>query len=237
MVFFLRLSWCFPVVVKTRSILPRDPGQPSYHPFYHIHSNERSNELLWSHKVIPRREIPFSPLSDKWMCPYPKKYIVKSMIIHTNTNTIYQWWWKSWSLRKLVQPLFSWFSRLPMSATTWQSWRSLRHKSGCTVCQSLRLWIRWVRHRSWEWTETYSFEQTTWQTWCHIELVCCENHNDKCERKCNPPTGWVRWWLWFEICYHRFRCSDDDVTRFCESLSSSPPRFRDMSWKHEFPEK
>ena len=71
-----------------------------------------------------------SPLSHNWMCQtycvwtctkhtverYPKKYIVKSMSIHTNTNTIYQRWWKSWSLRKQVQTLFSWCSRFPMSA-------------------------------------------------------------------------------------------------------------------------
>ena len=30
-------------------------------------------------------------------------------------------------------------------------------------------WIRWVRHRSWTWTEPYSFEQATWQTWCNSE--------------------------------------------------------------------
>jgi hypothetical protein len=41
---------------------------------------------------------------------YSKRYIVKSMSIHANTNTIYQQRWKSWSLRQLVQPLFSWFS-------------------------------------------------------------------------------------------------------------------------------
>jgi hypothetical protein len=70
--------------------------------------------------VIPRREIPFSPLSDNWMCQTycvwtwtkysvernPKKYFVKSMRIHTNTNTIYQWRWKSWSLRQLVSHYF-----------------------------------------------------------------------------------------------------------------------------------
>ncbi len=121
--------------------------------------------------MIPRREIPFSPLSDNWMCQtycvrtwpkytverYPKKYIVKSMLIHTNTNTIYQWWYTSWSLRQVVRTLFSWFSRLPMAASVWQVRRSLRHKTGCTFRQSLRLWIRWVRHRSWTWTESYSF--------------------------------------------------------------------------------
>jgi hypothetical protein len=79
------------------------------------------------------------------------------MRIHTNTNTIYQRWCKSWSLRQLVQPLFSWFSCLPMTTSVWQVWRSLRHKEGCTFRQSLRLWIRWVRHRSWTWTESYSF--------------------------------------------------------------------------------
>ena len=79
------------------------------------------------------------------------------MRIHTNTNTIYQWRCKSWSLWQLVQPLFSWFSRLPMAASAWQAWRSLRHKAGCTFRQSLRLWIRWVRHRSWTWTDPYSF--------------------------------------------------------------------------------
>ena len=90
--------------------------------------------------MIPNREIPFSPLLDNWMCQtycvrtwlkytverYPKKYIVKSMRIHTNTNTIYQWRCKSWSLRQLVQPHFSWFSCLPMAASAWQAWRSLR---------------------------------------------------------------------------------------------------------------
>jgi hypothetical protein len=48
-VLFLRASCCFPAVVKTHSIPPPDPGQPSYGPFYHIRSNERSNELLLSH--------------------------------------------------------------------------------------------------------------------------------------------------------------------------------------------
>ena len=31
------------------------------------------------------------------------------------------------------------------------------NKAGCTLRKSLRLWIRWVRHRSWTWTESYSF--------------------------------------------------------------------------------
>ena len=48
-VLFLRASCCFPAAMKTRSIPPPDPGQPSYDPFYHILSNERSNELLLSH--------------------------------------------------------------------------------------------------------------------------------------------------------------------------------------------
>jgi hypothetical protein len=61
------------------------------------------------------------------------------MYIHTNTNTIYQWWCKSWSLRQVVQSLFSWFSRLPMTASPWQVWRSLRHNTGCTFRQSLPL--------------------------------------------------------------------------------------------------
>jgi hypothetical protein len=39
---------------------------------------------------------------------------------------MYQWRCKSWSLRQLVQPLFSWFSRLPMTVSAWQAWRSLR---------------------------------------------------------------------------------------------------------------
>jgi hypothetical protein len=84
------------------------------------------------------------------------------MRIHANTNTIYlilyQWWWKSWSLRQLVQTLFSWFSRLPMSVSDWQTWRSLRHKAGCT----LRQWL-WVRHPSWTWTESYSFERRSFE--------------------------------------------------------------------------
>ncbi len=48
-VYFLRASCCFLAAVKTRSIPPPDPGQPSYRPFYHIRYNEHSNELLWSH--------------------------------------------------------------------------------------------------------------------------------------------------------------------------------------------
>ncbi len=43
-----------------------------------------------------------------------------------------------------------------MDVSVWQAWRSLRHKAGCTLRQSLRLWIRWVRHRSWTWTEPQS---------------------------------------------------------------------------------
>ncbi len=58
---------------------------------------------------------------------------------------------------QIVQPLFSWFSRLPMNVSAWQVWRSLWHTTGCTLRQSLRLWIRWVRHRSWTWAESYSF--------------------------------------------------------------------------------
>jgi hypothetical protein len=56
---------------------------------------QRTSIITWP--VIPRREIPFSPLSDNWMCQtycvrtwpkytverYPKKYIVKSMHEHT----------------------------------------------------------------------------------------------------------------------------------------------------------
>ena len=42
-VFFLRASYCFPAAVKTRSIPPPDPGQPSYGPFYHILSNVPTN--------------------------------------------------------------------------------------------------------------------------------------------------------------------------------------------------
>jgi hypothetical protein len=48
-VLFLRSSCCFPPVVKTLFIPSSDPGQPSYGQFYHILSNERSNELLLSH--------------------------------------------------------------------------------------------------------------------------------------------------------------------------------------------
>ncbi len=44
-----------------------------------------------------------------------------------------------------------------MGTSVWQVRRSLRHKAGCTFRQSLRLWICWVRHRSWTWTETYPF--------------------------------------------------------------------------------
>jgi hypothetical protein len=68
------------------------------------------------------------------------------MCIHTNTNTIYQWRCKSWSLRHLVQPLFS---------------------SSSSFLDMDR--VLFFRHRSWTWTESYSFEQDTSQTWCHSE--------------------------------------------------------------------
>ncbi len=217
-VFFLRESFCFPAAVKTRSIPPPDPGQPSYHPFYHIRSNERSNELLLSHKVIPRREIPFSPLSDNWMCQtycvrtwpkytgerYPKKYIVKSMRIHTNTNTIYQQRWKSWSLRRtasaatifliLSSPqgcicltslkITSTQDRLYAPSVT-SSMNSLSSSSFLDMDRDL-----FFRHhdRSWTWTDPYSFEQATWQTWSHTARLLLWSRSDKCARQCNPPT-------------------------------------------------
>ncbi len=62
--------------------------------------------------------------------------------------------------------------RCPMPVLDWQAWRSLRHKTGCTLRQSLRLRSRWVRRPSWTLTESYSFERTTWQTWCHSETSC-----------------------------------------------------------------
>jgi hypothetical protein len=66
---FLGTSSCCQTPVKTHSIPPPNPGQPSYRPFYHIHSNERSNDLLWSHnRWFPGEKYRSPPLSDNWMC-------------------------------------------------------------------------------------------------------------------------------------------------------------------------
>ncbi len=102
-----------------------------------------------------------------------------------------------------------------MTTSAWQVWRSLRHKSSCTFRQSLRLWIRWLRHRSWTWTETSSFViilghgqspilsnnplhkldvTTRLQIW-NLERRMCETMYSS--------TDWVRWWCWCSFFYHR----------------------------------
>ncbi len=146
---------------------------------------------------------------------YPKKYIVKSMQIHTNTNTIYQWWCISWSLRQLVQPLFSWISRLPMTVSVWQVWRSLGHKAGCTFRQSHRLRICWVRHRSWTWVENYSFVIVLG----HGQSPILSNKPlHKLDVTSRYLCRWctLRWWRW---------CTLLCATTVFTSL------FRGMSWK------
>ncbi len=81
--------------------------------------------------------------------------------------------------------------------------------------QSLRLWIPnkkvcWVRHRSWTWTDPYSFEQATWQTWCNSETSAVKaGATNVWDNAILPPTvsgdgaGWrfvstdgVRRWRW-----------------------------------------
>jgi hypothetical protein len=75
----------------------------------HLNHDVFSVDLYDRMTVVPSREI-FSLLLDNRMCQtycvrtwlkytverYPKKYIVKSIRIHTNTNTIYQRRCKSW---------------------------------------------------------------------------------------------------------------------------------------------
>jgi len=129
------------------------------------------------------------------------------MHIHTNTNTIlYQRWWKSWSLRQLVQPLFSSFSRLPMVVSTWQAWRSLRHKVVRSVSHFVYKFVEFpivLRHgqspilsSSFLDMDRVLFFRTSHLTNWVTNLMsqrdfCCERRSDKCARHCNPPTDWV----------------------------------------------
>jgi hypothetical protein len=66
------------------------------------------------------------------------------------------------------------------------------------------------RHRSWTWTEPYSFEQATSQTWCHSETsVVKAGKTNVWDDAILPPTAsghgsgtrffstdCVRWWRW-----------------------------------------
>ncbi len=135
------------------------------------HSVNQHNLVAWSSKraLILSNRIPSELLLACTKNSVASVLHISKRKFGRYPNTIYQWRCKSSSLRQLVQPLFSWFSRLPMTVSVWQAWRSLRHKAGCTLRQSLRLWIRWVRHRSRTWTDPYSFERVTWQTWCNRE--------------------------------------------------------------------
>ena len=81
-VFFLRASCCFPAAVKTRSIPPPDPGQPSYRPFYHIRSNERSNELLLSHNRDSKERNTVLP---------PVRQLNVSDLLRTDLTKVYCW--------------------------------------------------------------------------------------------------------------------------------------------------
>ncbi len=78
---FLRASCCFPAATKTCSIPPPDQGQPSYRPFYHISSNERSNELLWSHNRW---------LESNTVLP-PVRQLNVSDELRTDLNKVYCW--------------------------------------------------------------------------------------------------------------------------------------------------
>ena len=146
---------------------------------------------------------------------YPKKYIVKSMRIHTNTNTIYQWRCKSWSLRQLVQPHFSWFSCLPMAASAWQAWRSLRVFDTRQVVRSVSHFVyqfvefvivlghgrRTILSSSFLDMERDLFFRTNHLTNLMSQRdFCCESRSDKCVRQCNPPTDCVRRWRWCAHC-------------------------------------
>ncbi len=138
----------------------------------------------------------------------------------------------------------SWFSHLPMTASACEVWRSLRHKAGCTFRQSLRLWIRWTRHRSWTWTEPYSFVivlghgQTPILSnmplhkldvtarlllWKHEWRIC---ETMQSSHRLSPTMALVRAFL-------APTASDDGAgAHFCESLPSSPPRCVALPWKH-----
>jgi hypothetical protein len=122
------------------------------------------------------------------------------MYIHRNTNTIYQWCCKSWSLRQLVQPLFSWFSPSFLYMDR----------------------VLFFRHRSWTWTETYSFEQVTSQTRCLMSQwdFSCESKSDECVRQYNPPTDCVWWWRWCAI----FQLPCDANPSVFVSRKSTPKR-------------
>jgi hypothetical protein len=88
----------------------------------------------------------------------------------------------------------------------------------------------WVRHRSWTWTESYSFEQYTSQTWCHSETSAVKagatnvwdnailppTVSDDDSGTCSFNTDCVQWWHWYTLLY---------TTVAISSL------FHGMSWK------
>ncbi len=59
------------------------PGQPSYHPFYHIRSNERSNELLLSYDRWFQGE--------KYRSPPPVRQLNVSDLLRTDLTEVYCW--------------------------------------------------------------------------------------------------------------------------------------------------
>ncbi len=129
----------------------------------------------------------------------------------------------------------------PMAASAWQAWRSLRHKAGCTLRQSLRLWIRWVRHRSWTWTEPYSFEQATWQTWCNSETSAVKaGATNVRDNAILPPTApgdgagarfvstdGLRRWRWGALL-----CATVDFTSLFRNMSRKEDEFPFSSRRH-----
>ncbi len=136
-----------------------------------------------------------------------------------------------------------------MVASDWQVWRSLRHKAGCTFRQSLRLWIRWVRHRSCTWTETYSFvivlghgqspilsNKTLHKLDVTVRLLLWKQERRMCEtmqssHRLRPAMAMVRVSLAPTV------SGDGAGARFCAPLPSSPHFSAACPEKtHEFPE-
>ncbi len=120
-VLFLRASCCFPAVVKTRSIPPPDPGQPSY-----------VNVSAAMQILIPSTD---SAATILLILSSPYGCICLTSLKITSTQG------------KLYVP----------SVTS--SMNSLSSSSFLDMDRAL-----FFRHRSWTWTEPYSFEQATSQT-------------------------------------------------------------------------
>jgi hypothetical protein len=198
-----RVSSCFPDTVKSRSIPPPDPRQPSYDPFYHILSNECSNELLLSHNWWFQGEKYRSPpQSDNWMCQtycvrtwlkytverYPKKYIVKyphtyeyeyhtsvamQILISSTVSsaTIFFILSSPYGCIKITSTQ----GRLYVPSVT-SSMNSLSSSSFLDMDRTL-----FFRHRSWTWTEPYSFEKPLHKLDVTSRLLLWKQERRMCE--------------------------------------------------------